>query len=442
MPNASAPNAPWVEVWRVAADDGHARLGEPELRADDVHDALLGVAQRVQPDAELRAVACAASRPACARPGRRSAGRCRSSGRCGPRWRASGRAGGPGGRPAAARRRPAGWSPRGRGAGRCRAGPARPSARRTTCASQTFSASVRATVLLLGPCDLRLSMLRRQYRCMDNSSGVGVLDKAALVLGRPRGRPGQPGRARRRRPAWPDRPRTGWRSRSSTTGWSPATCRAGSSSARGCASWPRPPARTGCSPRPARCSPGCATSPARARSSTAARATAGSASPPPSGCTGLRDTVPVGAALTMTAGSAAQVLLAWEEPDRLHRGLREARFTATALLGASAGAAGRRASASASRASRRCPRRCVARGPGGRGGVGLRADRAADPPAGSAACADRLRGSGQAERGPAAPAAGPAGRPTRPVGATGAGRSRQAQPPRQGGAAKSARQPA
>lgn len=47
--------------------------------------------------------------------------------------------------------------------------------------------------------------------------------------------------------------------------------------------------------------------------------------------TGLRDTVPVGAALPMTAGSAAQVLLAWEEPERMHRGLRGARFTATAL---------------------------------------------------------------------------------------------------------------
>ena len=47
--------------------------------------------------------------------------------------------------------------------------------------------------------------------------------------------------------------------------------------------------------------------------------------------TGLRDTVPVGAALPMTAGSAAQVLLAWEEPDRLHRGLRGARFTAPSL---------------------------------------------------------------------------------------------------------------
>ncbi len=46
---------------------------------------------------------------------------------------------------------------------------------------------------------------------------------------------------------------------------------------------------------------------------------------------GLRDTVPVGTSLPMTAGSAAQILLAWEEPDRLHRGLRGAKFTATTL---------------------------------------------------------------------------------------------------------------
>ena len=46
---------------------------------------------------------------------------------------------------------------------------------------------------------------------------------------------------------------------------------------------------------------------------------------------GLRDSVPVGATLTMLAGSAAQVLLAWEEPDRLHRGLIGARFNATVL---------------------------------------------------------------------------------------------------------------
>lgn len=46
---------------------------------------------------------------------------------------------------------------------------------------------------------------------------------------------------------------------------------------------------------------------------------------------GLRDSVPLGSTLTMRAGSAAQVLLAWEEPDRLHRGLHGARFTATML---------------------------------------------------------------------------------------------------------------
>ena len=47
--------------------------------------------------------------------------------------------------------------------------------------------------------------------------------------------------------------------------------------------------------------------------------------------TGLRDSVPVGSALTMHAGSAAQVLLAWEDPDRLHRGLAGSTFTAVTL---------------------------------------------------------------------------------------------------------------
>ncbi len=46
---------------------------------------------------------------------------------------------------------------------------------------------------------------------------------------------------------------------------------------------------------------------------------------------GLRDSVPVGSALTMAAGSGAQILLAWEEPERLHRGLVNARFSAASL---------------------------------------------------------------------------------------------------------------
>lgn len=52
------------------------------------------------------------------------------------------------------------------------------------------------------------------------------------------------------------------------------------------------------------------------------------ASEPPMG---LRDSIPVGATLSMKAGSAAHVLLAWEEPDRIHRGLYNASFSATML---------------------------------------------------------------------------------------------------------------
>lgn len=46
---------------------------------------------------------------------------------------------------------------------------------------------------------------------------------------------------------------------------------------------------------------------------------------------GLRDSIPVGTTMTMAAGSAAQVLLAWAEPERIHRSLRGARFTAADL---------------------------------------------------------------------------------------------------------------
>lgn len=48
---------------------------------------------------------------------------------------------------------------------------------------------------------------------------------------------------------------------------------------------------------------------------------------------GLRDTIPVGAVLSMQAGSAAQVLLAWEDPDRLARLLVNSRFSAGTLSG-------------------------------------------------------------------------------------------------------------
>ena len=82
---------------------------------------------------------------------------------------------------------------------------------------------------------------------------------------------------------------------------------------------------------------------------------------------GLRDTVPVGAALPMTAGSAAQVLLAWEEGERMHRGLRGAKFTATTLAGV------RRRGWAASAAEREAGVASVSapvRGGGGAGGHG------------------------------------------------------------------------
>lgn len=46
---------------------------------------------------------------------------------------------------------------------------------------------------------------------------------------------------------------------------------------------------------------------------------------------GLRDTVPVGAELPLTAGSAAQVLLAWEPAEESERQVHEARFSASTL---------------------------------------------------------------------------------------------------------------
>ncbi|MBH5335548.1 helix-turn-helix domain-containing protein [Streptomyces pactum] len=48
---------------------------------------------------------------------------------------------------------------------------------------------------------------------------------------------------------------------------------------------------------------------------------------------GLRDRVPVGAALPLNAGPVSQVLLAWERPEDLYDGLRGAQFTAATLSG-------------------------------------------------------------------------------------------------------------
>src|ERR1700723_1556695 len=92
---------------------------------------------------------------------------------------------------------------------------------------------------------------------------------------------------------------------------------------------------------------------------------------------GLRDTVPIGAALPMTAGSAAQVLLAWEEGERMHRGLRGAKFTATTLAGVRRrGWAASAAEREAGGASISAPVRGTP-GAGGAGGGGSAAEREA-----------------------------------------------------------------
>ena len=46
---------------------------------------------------------------------------------------------------------------------------------------------------------------------------------------------------------------------------------------------------------------------------------------------GMRETIPVGTQLSMKAGSAAQVLLAWEDQGRIIEGLRNAHFSAAML---------------------------------------------------------------------------------------------------------------
>ena len=46
---------------------------------------------------------------------------------------------------------------------------------------------------------------------------------------------------------------------------------------------------------------------------------------------GLLDSIPIGTTMTMAAGSAAKVLLAWETPEIMHLALASARFTAADL---------------------------------------------------------------------------------------------------------------
>lgn len=46
---------------------------------------------------------------------------------------------------------------------------------------------------------------------------------------------------------------------------------------------------------------------------------------------GLRNSIPTGAVLPMHAGAAAQILLAWDAPERIHQVLHHAHFNASRL---------------------------------------------------------------------------------------------------------------
>ena len=120
MPNASAPNAPWVLVWLSPHTMVVPGWREAQLGADDVDDSLPGVATIEEPDAELGAVA-----HECVHLGL-------GVGRCAvppwrwrdPPWRRYAPAFARVSRAAAARRRPGATSPRGSDGGRHRGSPA------------------------------------------------------------------------------------------------------------------------------------------------------------------------------------------------------------------------------------------------------------------------------------------------------------------------------
>ena len=179
---------------------------------------------------------------------------------------------------------------------------------------------------------LAFQNLRRQYRGMDNSSGVGVLDKAALVLAALEAGPAtlaslvaSTGLARptaHRLAVALEHHRLVARD---TQGRFVLGPRLGELAAA--AGEDRLLATAG--PVLARLRDITGESAQLFRRQGEFRVCVASADRP----AGLRDSVPVGSQLTMAAGSSAQVLLAWEDPERMHRGLQSAAFSAAALAG-------------------------------------------------------------------------------------------------------------
>ena len=210
-------------------------------------------------------------------------------------------------------------------------------------------------------------------------SGVGVLDKAALVLAALEAGPADPRRAGPGdRPRPPDRAPAGGRARVPPAG---RPRPAGPVRPRPAAGRARRGRRRGPAARGRRSGPGLAARrrPARAPSSTAARATSGSASPPPSGCPGCATACRSAASCRCTPARPRRCC----SPGRSRTGCTAAcmgaRFTATMLAGVRrrgwAQSVGEREPGVASVSA-------PVRGPSGRVVAAVsvvRADRAADP---------------------------------------------------------------
>ena len=324
MPNASAPNAPCVDVWLSPHTIVMPGWREALLRPDDVHDALAGVAHRVAGGCRTRRSSRRAPRSAWREIGSAMPSSSPVVGHV-VVHRRHGEVGPAHGAPVQAQpverlrrrdlvhevqvdveqvglaRRPGGR----RGA---------PTPSRSASAPCDPSCDSRH----VGPCVSEYEIRVSWY--MDSLSGVGVIDKSAAILEALAGA----GPA----DAWRDlveatglsraRPRTASRSRSKRTGWSAATTggrfRARGAARRVGAGGPTrlpPSLLDGGGPTS---SPGCATRPGRARSCTCATATAGCASPPPSDRRACATPCRSGRGCRSTAGSGAKVLLAWADP--------------------------------------------------------------------------------------------------------------------------------
>ena len=345
MPKATAPKAPWVEVCESPHTIVMPGLGQAELGSDDVHDALLDVAERVQAYAELLGVLAQ---------GLDLGARDRIGDRLVPVERGDvvvlGRQGEVGTTHGAPREAES-FERLGRGdlvdqvqVDEQEIGLTRgaaddmfvPDFLRQRFAHIRFpSASFHILNTLhctRKPPYVVSHSTRRQYYIMDNTSGVGVLDKAALVLAALESGPATlaglvagTGLARptaHRLAVALEHHRLVARDMQGRFVLGPRLAELSAAAGED-----RLLATAG--PVLARLRDITGESAQLWRRQGEHRVCVAAAERP----SGLRDTIPVGSQLTMRAGSAAQVLLAWEDPERMHRGLQNAAYSATALAG-------------------------------------------------------------------------------------------------------------